>query len=475
MPVPVINPKLEMAQEAATVVEWLKREGEPVEKGEPLLTVETDKVTVEIESPASGILAGVRAAPGQVVPVTEVIAYILQPGEELGEPASRQIGKSANQQISRLAHLPFSPSPPLPLSSAPATPVAQRLAAAAGVDLSAVQGTGLGGRITKSDVMAAAAPSPGKVRATPAARRSAREQGVDLQTIAGSGPRGRVQAADVATVALTPGSSPEVGRGETVALTLAPSPEVGRGETVALTLAPSPEAGRGEAMVVPLAGMRRTIAERMTASYREAPHITFTARVDVSGFEQVRAQFNAKAQVTGQPRASVTVLIVKAVAWALKRHPYLNSTLHGDEIHLLPEVNVGVAVALEEGLIVPVVHDADRKSVGEIAAEVHDLTIRAREGRLVPADVAGGTFTVSNLGPFGIEQFTAIINPPQAAILAVGATQREAVVDEDGQVVARPIMRMTLSADHRIVDGAIAARFLSDLREALEAPALILW
>jgi len=227
--------------------------------------------------------------------------------------------------------------------------------------------------------------------------------------------------------------------------------------------------------MVPLAGMRRTIAERMTASYRQAPHITFTVRVDVSGFEQVRAQFNAKAQATGQPRASVTALIVKAVAWALKRHPYLNSTLHGDEIHLLPEVNVGVAVALEEGLIVPVVHDADRKSVGEIAAAVHDLTIRAREGRLAPVDVAGGTFTVSNLGPFGIEQFTAIINPPQAAILAVGATQPEPVVDEGGQVVVRPIMRMTLSADHRIVDGAIAARFLSDLREALEAPALILW
>jgi len=429
MPVPVINPKLEMAQEAATVVEWLKREGERVEKGEPLLTVETDKVTVEVESPASGVLAGVRAVPGQVVPVTEVIAYILQPGEELSESASQQIG--------RLADLP------LPLSSAPATPVAQRLAAAAGVDLSAVQGTGLRGRVTKVDVMAAAEPPPGKVRATPAARRSAREQEVDLQTIAGSGPRGRVQAADVATVALTPGPSPQIGRGETV--------------------------------VVPLAGMRRTIAERMTASYREAPHITFTVRVDMSGFERVRAQFNARAEAAGVPRASVTALIVKAVAWALKRHPYLNSTLRGEEIHLLPEVNVGVAVALEEGLIVPVVREADRKGVAEITAGVHDLTVRAREGQLGPADVAGGTFTVSNLGPFGIEQFTAIINPPQAAILAVGATQPEPVVDEEGQVVVRPVMRMTLSADHRVVDGAIAARFLADLREALEAPALILW
>jgi len=439
MPVPVINPKLEMAQETATIVEWLKQEGEPVEKGEPLLTVETDKVTVEVESPASGILAGVRAMPGQVVPVTEVIAYILQPGEELGESASQPVSES--------------PTIPIYQSSYPATPVAQRLAAAAGVDLGALEGKGKRGKITKADVMAAAAEDlagPGKVRATPAARRIAREMGVDLQVVAGSGPRGRVQAADVA-----------------------PSPPRGGGGGG--PPAPSPDLGRGEAVVVPLAGMRRMIAERMTASYREAPHITFTVRVDMSGFEQVRAQFNAKAQVTGQPRASVTALIVKAVAWALKRHPYLNSTLDGDEIHLLPEVNVGVAVALEEGLIVPVVHDADRKSVGEIAAEVHGLTARARQGRLAPADVAGGTFTVSNLGPFGIEQFTAIINLPQAAILAVGATQQEAVVGEDGQVVARPVMRMTLSADHRIVDGAVAARFLSDLREALEAPALILW
>ena len=432
MPVPVINPKLEMAQETATIVEWLKQEGEPVEKGEPLLTVETDKVTVEVESPASGILAGVRAMPGQVVPVTEVIAYILQPGEELGESASQPVSES--------------PTIPIYQSSYPATPVAQRLAAAAGVDLGALEGKGKRGKITKADVMAAAAEDlagPGKVRATPAARRIAREMGVDLQVVAGSGPRGRVQAADVATVALTPGPSPQIGRGETV--------------------------------VVPLAGMRRTIAERMTASYREAPHITFTVRVDMSGFERVRAQFNARAEAAGVPRASVTALIVKAVAWALKRHPYLNSTLRGEEIHLLPEVNVGVAVALEEGLIVPVVREADRKGVAEITAGVHDLTVRAREGQLGPADVAGGTFTVSNLGPFGIEQFTAIINPPQAAILAVGATQREAMVDEEGQVVVRPVMRMTLSADHRIVDGAIAARFLADLREALEAPALILW
>jgi len=500
MAVPVIMPKLEMAQETATVIEWLKQEGEHIEKGEPLLTVETDKVTLEIESPASGILAGVLVGPQQVVPVTEIIAYILQPGEELPVPPPRTGGLGGSRETK--------PPPTPPIA---ATFVAQRLAAAHGIDLSTVTGTGPGGRITKADVelvlseaegailatpaRPAAEPPSGKMRATPAARRIVRERGVDLSAATGSGPRGRIQAADALVLALTPGPSPEIGRGELaltpgpspetgrgeLALTPGPSPEIGRGE-LALTPGPSPETGRGE-NVIPLQGMRRTIAERMTASYQTTPHITFTVRVDMTGFEEARAQLNARAEAVGQARVSATALIVKAVAWALKRHPWLNSTLrqcsgqalHDEEIHLLPEINVGVAVALEEGLIVPVVHQADRKSMAEIGAEVNDLATRAREGRLTPADVTGGTFTVSNLGPFGIEQFTAIINPPQAAILAVGATQPEPVVDEEGQVVVRPVMRMTLSADHRVVDGVAAARFLTDLREALEAPMLLLW
>lgn len=227
--------------------------------------------------------------------------------------------------------------------------------------------------------------------------------------------------------------------------------------------------------MIPLQGMRRTIAERMTASYQTAPHITLTVRVDMGAFEEARAQLNARAEATGQPRISVTALLVKAVAQTLRRHPWLNSTLRDQEIHLLPEININVAVALDDGLIVPVVHGADGKSVAEISAEVRDLVARAREGRLTPADVTGGTFTISNLGPFGIEQFTAIINPPQAAILAVGITRPEPVADEEGRVTVRPVMRMTLSADHRIVDGAVAAHFLTDLREVLENPILLLW
>jgi len=452
MATPVIMPKLEMAQETSTVIEWLKEEGERVEKGEPLLVVETEKVTVEIESPASGILAGVRVGPGQVVPVTEIIAYILQPGEELPEETAA-------------AMAPLPPSlHPAPKPAVAATPVAQRLAESEGVDLSTIEGTGPGGRITKADVGAALArplvePPPEKVRATPAARRIARGRDIELATVTGSGPRGRIQAGDV--------------------LMFTPAP--------AIVPAPAAE-------IIPLQGMRRTIAERMTTSYQTAPHITFTVRVDMTEFEEARARLNAKAEAAGQLRVSATALIVKAVAWALKRHPWLNSALrqssgqalYNEEIHLLPEINVGVAVALPPsfpphgrdeggGLIVPVVHQADRKGVAEIAAKVNDLAARAREGQLAPSDVAGGTFTVSNLGPFGIEQFTAIINPPQAAILAVGATRPEPVVDEEGRVVVRPVMRMTLSADHRIVDGVVAARFLTDLQQALEAPTLLLW
>jgi pyruvate dehydrogenase E2 component (dihydrolipoamide acetyltransferase) len=293
---------------------------------------------------------------------------------------------------------------------------------------------------------------------------------VNLKQVTGSGPRGRVQAADVEDLA------------------------GGRG--MAAQEASREAKPPGGVQVVPLAGMRRTVAERMTVSYQTTPHITLTMRVDMGAFEEARAQHNATGVAARGQHVSVTALIVKAVAWALRRHPWLNSTLRGvedpaghpaipdpadrsglrdrgKEIHLLPEVNVGVAVALEQGLIVPVLHAADRRSLMETAAVINDLTARAREGRLTPADVAGGTFTVTNLGVFGVEQFTAIINPPQAAILAVGALQPEAVV-KGGQVVVRPMMRMTLSADHRIVDGAVAARFMSDLRDALESPVLLI-
>jgi pyruvate dehydrogenase E2 component (dihydrolipoamide acetyltransferase) len=416
----VIMPKLEMAQETGKLVEWLRKEGERVEKGEALFTIETDKVTVEIEAPASGILGGIRADVGEEIPVATVIAYILEEGEELPEGFVAIPADVPQEEPS--------------LEPVLASPVARRLAEEHGIDLGGISGTGTKGQITKADVeraVEAATPEApaGKVRATPAARRLARERGINLASLQGSGPGGRIQEEDI----------PEVG------------PSI-------------PLAGER----IPLEGMRKTIAERMMMSYQTTPHINFTVRVDMSGVERSRPSVNAEAQAKGFDRVTLTSFIVKAVAWALKRHPYLNSTLEGEEIHLLPEINIGVAVALEDGLIVPVVHNADQVGLLEISNRVNDIVSRAHEGSLTPSDVAGGTFTISNLGPFGIEQFTAIINPPQTATLAVGALQREAIPDSLGQLGVKPMMRMTLSADHRVIDGAIAARFMMDLKDALE-------
>jgi pyruvate dehydrogenase E2 component (dihydrolipoamide acetyltransferase) len=427
----VIMPKLEMAQESATIVEWLKQEGEQVEKGEPLLVIETDKVTVELESPGSGLLSAVRGEPGEEIPVTEVIAYLLEPGEKPPQEIEQETEK-APQAL------------PTPTPQVDATPVAKRLATTHGVDLRTVVGTGPKGQITKEDVEAALAapavvPPPEKIRATPSARRLAREKGVDLSEVKGTGPRGQVTAEDVVAYAPAPG-------------------------IVGLT----------PLEIVPLRGIRRTIAERMTHSFQTTPHISVSLRVDMSKLEAERVRHNEEMEGKGRARISVTSILVKVTAEVLKSHPWLNSTLQGDEILLLSEINIGVAVALDGGLIAPVVHQADGKSVAEIAAEVDDLAIRARTDQLTPSDVARGTFTISNLGPFGVEQFTAIINPPNAAILAVGAIRPEVVVDESGEFVVRPLAWMTLAADHRIVDGAVAANFLSDLKQALEDPAQIL-
>jgi pyruvate dehydrogenase E2 component (dihydrolipoamide acetyltransferase) len=427
----VIMPKLEMAQESATIIEWLKQEGDHIEKGEPLLVIETDKVTVELESPGSGHLSSVRGEPGEEIPVTQVIAYLLEPGEEPPQ-------EIVEEEIERALETP--PLPTLPLPLVEVTPVAKRLATTHGVDLSAVVGTGPKGQITKEDVEAAlAAPAVvtplGKIRATPSARRLAREKGVDLSAVKGTGPRGQVTAEDIAAYSPAPG-------------------------IVGLT----------PLETVPLRGIRRTIAERMTHSYQTIPHIFVSLRVDMSKLETERARLSEEAEANEHPSISVTAILVKVTAEVLKDHPWLNSTLQGEEIILLSDLNIGVAVALDGGLIAPVVHHADGKSVTEIAAEVWDLAARARDGQLMPSDVARGTFTITNLGPFGIEQFTAIINPPNAAILAVGVIRSEVVADESGEIVVRPLAWMTLAADHRIVDGAVAAKFLADLKDALEDP-----
>ena len=429
----VIMPKFGFTQESGEIVRWIKKPGEAVEKGDPIVEVSTDKVNMEVEAPADGILDSVRYKEGDTVPVTEVIAYVRAPNEPplTVEPVASRSTASA---------------PPVEKSiETRATPVAANLAQERGVDLGRVTATGPGGQITKRDVeeylarQASKSVSPGKVRAAPAARRLARELRVELERVEGSGPRGRVQSTDV---------------------------------QAAGTRRPLETAGPKVLKMIPLEGMRLTIATRMQKSAQQAPHIVFDAEIDVTVAEALRARANQHL-AEDQSRVSLTAIVVKTCAWALRRHPLLNSRLDGQQIMVLAEINIGVAVALEEGLIVPVVRSADEKSIAQIAKDITDLAERARSNHLRPDDVVDGTFTISNLGMFGIDRFTAIINPPQSAILAVGRVTKRLVPDAEDRPQVRPMMTVTLSADHRVIDGAMAARFLDDVRGALEQPGLL--
>ena len=406
----VIMPKVDMVMDEGTFVEWLKGEGDGVEKGEPLFVILTDKANIELEAPASGILAGLRARPDDVIPVTEVIAYILEPGEALPAAAEAR-----------------------PATVAPAAPV-------------------------RAEPLAGAAPPPvpsdGKVRATPVARRLAAELGIDLGQVAGRGPGGRIHKADVLAFA---------GQRRRVTAPLAAA-------APALQV-PLPDARRKE--VVPLAGPRKIIAERMAHSAFTAPHITLSLRVDMSEASRLRARLlEPLQQKTGQ-RLSFTAILARAVAAVLPQHPYLNASLSGEEIILWDDVHLGVATSVEEYLIVPVIRQAQGKSLEQIVAALGDLTERARAKRLTPAEMTGSTFTLSNLGMFGIESFTAIINPPEAAILAVGKIV-DTPASVEGEIALRPLLNLTLSADHRVVDGVAAARFLADLKTTLENPYLLI-
>lgn len=450
MPIPFIMPKMDMDQESVLIVEWLKKEGERVEKGEPVVSVETDKITSDIEAPESGILAGILYHENQEAPVTKVVAYILQEGESL--PAGLAGGGKAAEVAA-----PVVEEKATAKSTVKATPLAAKIADGMNLDLASVPASGA--KVTKADVLVAhekqtaqaEAPRPA---ATPAARKLGHEQGLDLATVSGSGPRGRVQVADVQA-----------------ALNHTPTSEA------AAKTAQKPVAG-GERMSqsVPMLGKRKRIAERLTESYQSTPHIYLTVEVDMSKAETCRTHLNAHAEKLGRAKISMTALLTKMVALTLKKHPYLNASLIDEHIELWEDVNIGIATAVDNGLLVPVVHGADGLGVAAINEQMRYLTQQARANALTREEVDGGTFTISNLGMFGIHSFTAIINPPQSAILAVGGIVRKPVVVDDQDTVAvRPMMMMTLSVDHRIVDGAVGAAFLADLVGLLETPVLVLF
>jgi len=441
----VIMPKFGFTQEVSEIVEWRVKEGDQVEAGDILAEVTTDKISMEVEAPEGGIVSGIRYKAGEIVPVTEIIAYILRPGESL--PADREASSSNSRDNIRdavVAEAPLADSKGMVMPGK-LTPLAARVAADRGLDALNIVGSGPGGRVTRMDVeqFSAQTSGNGKLPATPAAKRLARETGIALGLVKGLGPNGRIQAADVR--AFSESKIPKI-------LT---TPETG-------TLVQN----RGM-RTIPFTGMRKAIAMNMAFSAQTIPAIQLEIDIDM---EKTLALWEQAKSHAADKKVSLTALIVKTAAWALTRHPILNSQLGQNEIMLLPEVNIGLAVAIESGLIVPVIRQTDRKGILELAEGINDVTQRARQSKLRGSDLEGATFTISNLGMFGIDRFTAIINPPQVGILAVSAVKKRFVGNELGEPVLHNMMNMRLSTDHRVVDGAEAARFLSDLRAVLENP-----
>jgi pyruvate dehydrogenase E2 component (dihydrolipoamide acetyltransferase) len=448
----VVMPALGMAQETGVLLQWLKQPGETVAKGEPLMEVETDKAAVEVEAPASGVLAQVTAAPGDVVPVGQVIAVILVPDEAAEEQGSR----GARQQKPALV-------PPTSSGAIAASPVAARMAAEHNVELSLVKPGG--GRIQKEDVLAYLAQKaeggtsafnlpPAKALASPKARRLAREYALELATIPGSGPDGAVLAADVAAAVRQRDQ-------ETTAPPGIP------------TFQPSnPPTSSTPAATLQTLTMSRTwrvAAERLTQSWTTAPHFYLVREVNASSLIAWREQLLSRAT----EKITYTDLLVKIVAVALRRHPRLNAAWHEGNIVLNEEVNVGLAVAVEEGLVVPVIQRADTLGLSQLATRRQDLVAKAQASKLSLAEMSGGTFTISNLGMYGVDAFNAIINPPQAAILAISRLA-DRVVPVNGQPAVQPMITLTLTCDHRIVDGARGAQFVQSLAELIEEPLRLL-
>jgi pyruvate dehydrogenase E2 component (dihydrolipoamide acetyltransferase) len=399
------------------------------------MEVETDKVTVEIEAQGTGTLSNVTAVEGEDVPVGQVIAYLLEPGETAPE-------KAASAKPSAAAPTPEPSSKPSPApttvsdSVVSATPVAARVAAEHGIDLQAVRPEG--GKISKSDVESylhtAQAPlsGDGKILASPKARRIAAERGIDLARVRGSGPEGAVLTEDI------------------------------------LTIDPATQA-RTAPETLELSTSWKIMADRITQSWTQTPHFYLVREVNASRMVQWRESVLPLASI----RISYTDILVKLVAEALSKHPRLNASWGGDSIQVKPDINIGLAVAVEGGLIVPVVHRADKLSLEEIAYRRDDLVKRANTGGLQPDDIQGGTFTITNLGMYGIDVFNAIINPPEAAILAVGRIL-ERVIPVDGQPSVQPVMMLSLSCDHRVVDGARGAEFIQTLVGLMEEPLALL-
>lgn len=448
----MVMPQMGYDMHEGKVVRWLKKEGEEVTRGEVIAEIETDKATVEYEAYTGGVMAKIVAEEGVAIPVGGLIAVMTAPGEAIPEDILTDAAiASAADSPAPAATAVEAPEAPIPAAAAPAdteevraSPLARRLARERGFDLAIITGTGPGGRITEADIPeqgAAAAPaalasSNGYIKASPLAKRLARERGIDLATLTGTGPGGRVIEVDVPEHA-----------GPAAAGSAAPATLVSDN--------------------VELSRMRQAIARVTSDSKRDAPHFYVAVDVDMTKAMSFRRDLND--ELDAENRVSVNDLIVKASAIAIGRHPKFNSFFRDDHLQMNAAINVGIAIALESGLIVPGINGCERKSLVEIAAASRDLVSRANSGTLRNDEYSGTTFSVSNLGAFDIESFTAIIFPPHAAILAVGTVKEQPVV-RDGELAIAQIMKATLSTDHRVADGAEAAQFLVEIKKLLQNP-----
>ena len=412
-------PRLGQGMESGTIVKWLKSEGDRVEKGEPLYELDTDKVTQEVEAEAAGVLLRIAVAEGEV-PVGQTIAVIGEEGEEVSLESSSGNGAAA-PEVAEEPHEEGSAGGP-----------AREEERERGREASAAV----------AETPQRPAQDGGRVKASPLARRIARERGIDLAALSGTGPEGRIVAEDVerARAGAAPTQTPTF-------------------------------VAAGEIEVEKLSSVRRTIARRLTEAW-QAPVFQISMSADMTRSKELHARL-AQLAAEGTPKVTLTDILTKASAAALMRHRAVNARFTGEAIERYPSADVGLAVAIPDGLVVPVIRGSEQRTIVEIAATRADLVDRARKGRLRQEDIDGGTFTISNLGMFGVEQFVAVLNPPQAAILAVGAVE-ERPVARDGELVVRPLMTMTLTCDHRALDGATASDFLRTVKSFLEEPGLML-
>ena len=443
----VLMPKLGLTMTEGTIDEWKKNVGDTVKKGEILFSVETDKLTNDVEAEADGVLLKILVPAGETVACKTLIGWLGAAGEAVPDGAGAAPAAAAEAPAAPAAAVSGAAAPAAAGAVhasgeyVPATPYAKKLAKEKGFDLTAIPATGYKGVVVARDVLgftpAAAAPAAPAVKASPLAEKVAADLGIDLRDVKAA--HGRVLAEDLLRY-------------------IAETREK----------APDSEATAEREEVKPMSGMRKAIAKNMQNSHMTSPTVTFNLGIDMTEMKRYREQLKAK-----EIKVSYTDLLVKFVSKALTEFPLLNCSVEDNKIIYKHYVNMGVAVALDNGLVVPNITDADKKSLTEISAEVKELAKQAREGKLPPEKLRGGTFTITNLGMYGIESFSPIINQPEVAILGVN-TMEDKVVVRNGEMCIRPIMNLSLTADHRVVDGSVAAQFLQRVKSLMENPALIL-